>query len=351
MNDSKSKEEDYNEDPELLEENEWEDEEIIEEEKPLTRSKLFLLIGLGAGLFLIFLVLLFPFEEVVKSYLTSFSKKSGVIVEFKDISFPIFGRKRVDSLAIQPGSDLLLKSEEMIIDVGILELINMRYDGEIGLSGFKYEGGETVFNIKSILFAGKLSGLDDRISKLTGDMTITLRGGEISSLPSIPFVGEVNGIKILKGQFRMKFRSGRMQIDMGNLNTSWLRIFITGNIRLMDNIGFSGLDLEICTVAQDKFAQERPDLAGMLVLLPQKNGRACIPIKGTFRSPKPEMPNMMGASPPTGLSDGSQNPNPDGNLGDPATKSSDPTKNAEESKDKTEEPPVVKDEESSDPGN
>jgi hypothetical protein len=280
---------------ESLQEGFDEDDINEEEEKPLTRSKIFTLVGIGSFLFFVFLIILFPLDEVIKSYLLSFSKKSGIIIEFKDIHFPIFGAKRIDSLAIQPSSNALIKSEELILDLKTTELLQYRFDGELQLMGLKYEGTDLGFLIKSIIVSGKLSGLDDRLSRYTGDITIGIRGGKISNLPNLPLIGELNkDIDILQGQFKLKFRTGKVNIEVGNLNTSWLRLSLAGSIRLNDNIDFSGLDLKVCAVAQEKFASERPDLAGMLVLLPQENGKACLPIQGTFRTPAVDTSALMG---------------------------------------------------------
>ncbi|MCC5815664.1 MAG: type II secretion system protein GspN [Leptospira sp.] len=326
----------------------FDDDEIIEdEEKPLTRSKIFTLVGIGASLFFVFLIILFPLDEVIKSYLLSFSKKSGIIIEFKDIHFPIFGAKRIDSLAIQPSSNALIKTEELVLDLKTTEILQYRFDGELQLMGLKYEGTDLGFLIKSIIVSGKLSGLDDRLSRYTGDITIGVRGGKISNLPNLPLIGELNkDIDILQGQFKLKFRTGKVNIEVGNLNTSWLRLSLSGNIRLNDNIGFSGLDLKVCAVAQEKFASERPDLAGMLVLLPQENGRACVPIQGTFRSPSVDTSALMGA--PGGSTIPGENTGLDGE-GNPSINSGEQpvgTKPSGSISGSNETEPVVKDEES-----
>lgn len=273
-----------------------------EEEKPLNKSKVLGLIGIGFSAFLIFFIFLFPLEEVIKSYLVDLSKTTGIVIEFKDIRFPLIGAKTIDSLAIQPTSDTILKVEEAILDLKTWELIQNRFDGDIDLIPLKLDSGEIGFMLKSVLISGRLSGIEERLTKTTGDIKIQIRGGKISSLPEIPMVGEAKDIVIIKGQFHLKFRSGRLHIELGSLDTSWFKFQLSGVIRLADSLAFSNLDLKLCATSQEKFANERPDLAGMLAILPQEGGRSCIPIKGTIHSPSFDIPAFTAPMPSEGES-------------------------------------------------
>ncbi|WCL47943.1 type II secretion system protein GspN [Leptospira sp. GIMC2001] len=299
MNLEEIAEDEYVDEEELrgLTDSDEDDELLEEEEKPLTRNTILGLIGIGFFTFLVFSLFLFPLDEVIKSVILEFTKKSNVIVEFKDIHFPLLGEKRIDSLAIQPSSDTVIKSEEVIIDLKILEILQSRFDGDIHLSSFRVESGETSILIKSLDVNGRLSGFDERISKTIGDLNINIHGGKIISLPEIPMVGsDAKDILILKGNFLLKFRSGKILVEKGNFDTSWFKINLTGVIRLADSFSYSNIDLKICATAQEKFANERPDLAGMLAILPQENGRGCLPIKGTISAPQFDIPALTGAT-------------------------------------------------------
>lgn len=289
-------------------------EDQYEESESFTSSKIFLLVSIGFVSFFIFLILLFPIEEVIKSFISDFSKKSGVVIEFKDLKFPIFGAKSLDGLTIQPDSNLILKSEEVYLDAKLFDLIKFIFDGELDLLGFRYDSQDISILIKSILISGKLTDINERISKINGDLNITLKGGEIVRAPEIPLLGEIKKVEIQNGIFLLKFRSGKLLIDQGNLNTGWFRFQLSGQIRINDNIPFSSLDIKVCATPQEKFAQERPDIAGILTLAPQENGRACIPIKGTIRSPTVEgfqtpsgIPNLNQSSPSTEVKDEESN--------------------------------------------
>ncbi|MCZ8345396.1 MAG: type II secretion system protein GspN [Leptospiraceae bacterium] len=257
-----------------------------EEEIPLTTQKILTLVGIGIGFFVLFVILLFPLEEVIKSSIIDFTKSRNISFEFKDIKFPILGQKRIDSFVFSPTNETILKSEETLIDLKMLDLIQNKVDGEVSFSSFSIDSGQTSILFKNLNLAGRLSGFEERISKTTGDMNIMIRSGKIISLPDIPLVGEAKDIQIIKGSFILKFRSGKILIERGSFDTSWFKFNFSGTIRLSDIVSMSALDLKICATSQEKFANERPDLAGMLAILPQENGKSCIPIKGTIKNPE-----------------------------------------------------------------
>jgi hypothetical protein len=70
------------------------------------------------GLFL-FIVLLFPIEEIIRYYITKSTQNSGFIVDFKKLNFPILGTKSVDSLYMVTKDNIEIKSEEIQFDVDI----------------------------------------------------------------------------------------------------------------------------------------------------------------------------------------------------------------------------------------
>ena len=121
---------------------------------------------------------------------------------------------------------------------------------------FTIDSGESSILFKNLIMEGKLSGFEERLTKTTGDLTIIIRGGRIARLPDMPLVGEIKDIDIQKGSFILKFRSGKILIERGSLDTSWFKFSISGMIRLSDIIGLSNLDLKLCAISQEKFADK-----------------------------------------------------------------------------------------------
>jgi hypothetical protein len=280
---------------------------LLEEEKPLTQKGVFGLIGIGILSFFLFVIFLFPMDELVKSLISNYAAKSNLVLEIKDVKFPLLGQKSLESITIQPSNDTTIKSEQVLIRMGLIDLFQGKYTGDVEVSALRYDSSNFVLLLKSLVLEGKLSNLEDRIARATGEISINIRAGKINNIPELPLIGEVKEIGILKGNFFLKLRAGKLVIEKGNLDTTWFRISISGESRLSDTLGFSTLDLKMCAVAQEKFADERPDIAGMVALLPQENGKGCAKITGTLRSPNFDLPALTGGLP--GADPGSDDPN------------------------------------------
>ncbi|TGN18550.1 type II secretion system protein GspN [Leptospira idonii] len=274
-------------------------DETEEEDKKLNSQKIFYLIGIGVLSFLLFVFITFPLNEIVRAFLTSSFKDTGILLEAKEIKFPIFGRKFFDSFAVRFPSGTVLKAEETSLSLSLLGLINYKLEGDADISFFKYEGGEWSVQIKSLQIPIKLSGLEDRITKWNGEGEIQFSGGKFFESMEIPLLGSLKGQEIKRGSFQFKIRSGKLSVEKGTIDSSVAKIQINGVIRLSDVITLSQLDLRVCFSLNEQFAKERQDIAGLFTLIPQENGRACVPIRGSVSSPKVDVPNFnqLGVAP------------------------------------------------------
>ncbi|GBF49081.1 hypothetical protein LPTSP4_05900 [Leptospira ryugenii] len=277
----------------LLDEDESlaEDEEI-EEAKKLTTQKIISLVGFGIASFFIFVLFTFPLDEMVRSLLGRLSKETGMTIEAKEIHFPLLGRKSFDAFSLQFNNGNLLKAEELSVSVSLLGLLGQRWEGDTEIGFFRYEGSELVLQIRSLKFPLRLAMLDEKISKWAGEGEIELAGGKILESMEIPLLGSLKDTELKRGSLQFKIRAGKMSIEKGNFETNMARFQIQGVIRLSDAFGLSQLDLKVCGILNEKFSQERPDIAGLATLLPQENGRICVPVRGSINAPKVDLPNL-----------------------------------------------------------
>jgi len=294
---SKVEEEEYLEEEileSLLEDDLQNDEDIeeIEEEASLNSKKILILIGLGFISFILFLLFTFPLDEMVRSILVESSRDSGMVIEAKEIHFPILGRKSFDSFSIQFSNGTVLKAEELSVAVSVLGLLNQRVDGDADVGFFKYDAGDLSLQIRSISFPLRIASIEDKITKWNGEGEIEFSGGKFFESPEIPMIGSLKGQEIKKGSIHFKIRSGKLLIEKGMIESSIAKIQFQGVIRLSDTIHLSQLDLKLCATLNDKFALERQDIAGLATLLPQENGKMCVPVRGSISAPKVDIPNL-----------------------------------------------------------
>ncbi|MDZ4726738.1 MAG: type II secretion system protein GspN [Leptospira sp.] len=290
----------------LLEENasdneDLDDHEEHEEISKLDSRKIVLLVGLGFLSFVIFLLFTFPLDEMVRSVLVQTSKDSGIILEAKEIHFPFLGRKSFDSFSAQFSSGTVVKAEELSVSVSVLGLLNQRIDGDAEFGFFKFDGGELSFQFRSIVFPLRITSIEDKITKWNGEGEIEFSGGKIFESMEIPMLGSLKGHEIRKGSLQFKIRSGKLLIEKGNIDSSIAKINFQGVIRLSDAINLSQLELKVCATLNEKFALERQDIAGLATLLPQENGKICVPIRGSISSPKVDVPNLNQFGNTTGI--------------------------------------------------
>ncbi|TGK86707.1 type II secretion system protein GspN [Leptospira noumeaensis] len=268
------------------------DEDGDEEHSKVNRKQIFTLVAIAVVSFLVFTLFIFPLNEIVRSVLIKSGKETGIFMDAKEIHFPMIGRKSFDSFVASFPTGTSIKAEEISLGVSLLGLLQSRLDGDANIGYFNLEGSEWAMSIQSLDIPLRLSPLDDKITKWNGEGEIELSGGKIKESAEIPFLGSLKGTDIRKANIVFKIRSGKLLLERGSLESSLAKFQFQGVIRLSDTTSFSQLDLKVCFTLNEKFAQERQDLVGMVALLPQEGGKTCIPIRGTFSAPKVDLPNL-----------------------------------------------------------
>ncbi|MCG6152587.1 type II secretion system protein GspN [Leptospira bandrabouensis] len=276
------------------------DEDGDEEHSKVNRKQVLTLVGIALVSFLVFTLFIFPLNEIVRSILIKTGKETGIFLDAKEIHFPVIGRKSFDSFIASFPSGTSVKAEEISLGVSLLGLLQSKLEGDANIGYFSFEGSEWAMSIQSLDIPLRLSPIDDKITKWNGEGEIELSGGKIKESAEIPFLGSLKGTDIRKANIVFKIRSGKLLLERGSLESSIAKFQFQGVIRLSDTLSYSQLDLKVCFTLTEKFAQERQDLVGMVALLPQEGGKTCIPIRGTFSSPKVDLPNLnqLGGSAP-----------------------------------------------------
>ncbi|MCZ8342883.1 MAG: type II secretion system protein GspN [Leptospira sp.] len=276
----------------LEEEEDFGDEDSDEESGKINRQQLLTLIGIAFLSFFIFTFFIFPFNEIVRSLLIRSGKETGIILDAKEIHFPIFGRKSFDSFLVSFPNGSNLKMEELSVSLSILGVLQSKLDGDAEIGYFKYEGNDWTVSVQSLILPFHISSFDEKITKWNGDGELEIAGAKILESMEIPFLGSLKGTDIKKLNLSYKIRGGKLLVEKLSMDSSLVKLTGTGVIRLSETISLSQLDLKLCFNLNEKFANERQDIAGMMALLPQEVGRTCVPLRGTISAPKVDLPNL-----------------------------------------------------------
>ncbi len=246
---------------------------------------IFLLFSGFIGLFL-FILLLFPIEEIIRFYITKASQSSGFVLDFKKLNFPILGTKSVDSLYMVTRDNIEIKSEEVQFDVDIPELYKGNIITESEAFSFVVETDDFILNAKNLKTDINLILSERENPVLNGSVNLSILGGKIPKIPSFPVLGDLSGTKIKSINLNMKKNGNRITFEKAIFDLSIAKITLKGRLDISPTFKASRLDMEICPKLSKEFIIERQDLSDTLSLLAKDGKEACIPLQGTLSDPQ-----------------------------------------------------------------
>jgi hypothetical protein len=286
------------------------DDEFFEEfeEENLTLKQKLLLIVSGVISFLLFVIFLFPFEDILRTYLLKKFDESGFTVDFKKMSLPFWGNKQIDSLYFLTPDNLEIKSEEIETDISIYQLYKNNLYGKVDAISFTLDTIDLILNMRKVSLDLHLSNIEKGFMATSGTINIQITDGKISRLPEFPMIGNLSGTKIKSIQLDIKKIGNKFQIEKGMFNLSIAKITLKGKLDYSGSLKTSPIEIEICPKLTPTFATEREDLDNTLKMI-GKGSDPCIPIKGTLAQPQVPPDILTGGM---GINKAPENPNENG---------------------------------------
>lgn len=244
--------------------------------------------------FFIFLILIFPYEEVVRKVLSKVSIDNQIVIDFKNLDLPFFGSKTIDGLIYQGKDNSEVQAETIEIDTSIFNLISQTFKGDLEITSLKLDLADIGLIFKTVKIEDSfLDSFDKPYVQMSFFIKINSISGKIKKSMTIPFVDiDLKDISIKSLSFEAKKdkSSTKVKIDKFFLNTNKVKIVLEGTIELSEFIKNSQLNLKICPVLDEKFAAEREDIANNLKAL-LKNEK-CFTLEGSIGQPKPNLPGL-----------------------------------------------------------
>ncbi len=273
-------------------------ESEVEETAPrFTFKQKLIILGTGLFSFLLFLFLIFPYENIIRQVLNSSGGQPSSFF-FRELNVSVlFGEVSAKSLEVS-GPSLRFKANQASIQAGLFSLLRKKINGDFDISGIKIEyDGDQVGSIDTLEGHVKVDSLVVPISRFSGAFSIAMpdgKKGKLPSLPEVPMLGKLENVIVNKLSIKSKFEQGNIEFDEFVIDTSIGRIDIHGNMRLSENFGTSQLNLKICFEPERDFATERQDIVGMLALLEKNGNEKCVPITGYVLKPEFKIPGITG---------------------------------------------------------
>lgn len=277
------------------EQEESEQELELEEEEPYLSLKQKLLLGLiGFIGFLFFLIILFPLEEIIKSYVIKLASEQQMHLDFKKLHLSIFSSSQIDKFYLLTQNNIEIKSEEIEFDISFTKLLNKQILGKIAATSFNLDTESVQFKLKRIELSPNVQNYEKGLAT-NGSLEIQTGAGQIVKLPNFPILGDLSGVQIKSINIVLKKTGSSLQIEKAILNLAIAKIQIKGKIEVAPSFMNSNLDVQVCPTLTPEFALEREDLASILAAV-SKGGEACIPIRGTLQAPQAELQQFGGTN-------------------------------------------------------
>jgi hypothetical protein len=279
-----------------------------ENDKSLSlKQKILLSLSGCIGLF-IFVLSLFPVEDILHYYITKNIQSTGFIVDFKKLNFPILGTKSVDSLYVVTKDNIEIKSEEVQFSLDLSEFYNGNILSNSEIYAFSIETDELFISSKSIQSDINLVQSERETPTYNGSISISSGAGKIVRITSFPVLGDLSGTSIKSITLNLKKNGSRISFEKAFVDLSIAKIQLKGRLDLSPNFRNSRLDMEICPKLSKEFSSERQDISDMLTLVARDGKEPCIPLQGTISSPllninmnlpgSESQPNSLPATPP-----------------------------------------------------
>jgi type II secretion system protein N len=261
-------------------------DEIIDESN-YSLPQLFTIIISGFIFFLIFVVFLFPVEELLKNFIINTSEKNNTVIDMKKINLPYFGSKSIDNLYISTADNLEFKSEEINFTFNIFNFINKsQIISSIESLSNSLDSNYLALTAKNIQLDINLTNIGRENLLLNGKIQVLINGGVITRVPEIMSNLGFNEIKVKSVQVELKKNNNVVQFEKFFLDLNIAKVLIRGKIELNQNFQNSKLDIEFCPKLSKEFEAERPDLSDLMTLYSQGKSEVCFPVKGTIAFPK-----------------------------------------------------------------
>lgn len=287
--------EELEEDVEEVSEEELEDEEY-EATGELSWKQKLILINSGIFAFLLFIIFLFPYEELARTFISKYAQENNFVLEFKKLNLSLFSTKSVDNLIYQNKDNMEIRAETIEVDSSIWDLAKKNFKGNVKITSLNLELTDYAIKANSVnLEDSSIIGFDRDTLNMNGNLNLQIFNGTILRSPIIPMIDTLQGVTIKSILLNLKktLNSNRVTIEKGVITLSIAKITLSGYIELAANMKSSRLELKVCPKLTEKYSAEREDIASSLQLLTRDMADGCIPIQGTVGDPKVSMPGIQ----------------------------------------------------------
>jgi hypothetical protein len=242
---------------------------------------------------LLFLVVTFPYDFLIKKKIYALEGKSFRSIEMSGFDFSIFSETYIDNLTIVLNNNNEVSCKNAIINLTLNPVtlfMDNKLKSDFQFDSLKYTGkdAEFLFNLNGNmdLTLDKQSGIpkDGPVKIIISDSIIKI--GEISIPAGMgPLPLKIESINIQSGNIDSIMTNGTIKFNTFKLTGSDLTCDISGQIEITGN---SRLDLVVNIDSESAVLNQYNDLLAPVI----KNNILSLRIKGTISKPEVTLSNM-----------------------------------------------------------
>lgn len=200
--------------------------------------------------FVIFAILFFPYESVVRFALQKFART--VRVDFNRADLNLFGPDRIEDLKVMTPDGSFINAKTIIADIEYFSLFSGAAIGEITAKKLDAEVAGFSFKTKSLQIKVNLKNTFETLKKWEGRLQLISKNIDTGSLPQgalkmLPIPISLDGLKIKAINIGgMMARGGKIHLQKSIIKSNWADADIEGNIVLRGASARPVMDLNIC---------------------------------------------------------------------------------------------------------
>lgn len=236
--------------------------------------------------FVLFTVLFFPYQTVLRSVLQKYSKM--IRVDFSNVEFNYFSNHKIYNLSLITPDNTALQLEKLSTNISLWNVISRNIHGDIQI-----EKPEIVFagfegSSDSMNAAINIDNIFDKMNQWKGDIVIEGNKMNIYSFPDkfkqLPIPLPINEDDIIINKYTFKFNmENNSEINLAgtSINTNLFNITAEGKISYSSAPNITNLNCKVCLSPDKNLEKINKNLYGLYAMAVGNGGKdICFSVKG-----------------------------------------------------------------------
>lgn len=266
---------------------EEEDQEILDEGKEvleLTKTNKIILIIIGFLTYVLFLLLLLPYSNLVKGFLKNHFKEYQI--EFSNLDLGIISPIIINNLYFSNQSNIVLTSETLTLKINFFSLLlSKRIESEVFSSSGSIKISEFNINVKNLNSKIQLENYETPLEKWSGSIIFQVRNVELLEL-----FGPLKNVNLPEDQREIRNFKVQIVLDRGNYSSKAFQLDselfqIKGSMagNLSSRIPDTTVSGKICLVPNQNLEEKNPFLYSFYLSAGGSlGGELCIKLSGSI---------------------------------------------------------------------